>query len=36
MSLYPSPTGVLIGIDLAYNMHSGYGHYFLGAKPLLQ
>ena len=22
MSIYPSPTGVLIGIDLAYNLHS--------------
>ena len=21
MSIYPSPTGVLIGIDLAYNLH---------------
>ena len=36
MSLYPSPTGVLIAIDLAYNMHSAYGSWFEGAKPLLQ
>ena len=36
MSIYPSPTGVLIGIDLAYNLHSGYGNYIPGLKPLLQ
>lgn len=36
MSLYPSPTGVLIGVDLAYNVQSGFGNYFPGAKPLLQ
>ncbi len=36
MSLYPSPTGALIAIDLAYNMHSAYGSWFEGAKPLLQ
>ncbi|GAA94310.1 uncharacterized protein L969DRAFT_90018 [Mixia osmundae IAM 14324] len=35
-SIYPSPTGVLIAIDLAYNMYSAYGHYFPGMKPLLQ
>ena len=35
MSLYPSPTGALIGIDLAYNIHSAYGNYFPGVKPLL-
>ena len=35
-SIYPSPSGVLIGIDLAYNMHSAYGSYIPGAKPLLQ
>jgi pre-mRNA-processing factor 8 len=32
MSIYPSPTGCIIAIDLAYNLHSGYGNYFLGAK----
>lgn len=26
MSIYPSPTGVLIGIDLAYNLHRLGGH----------
>ena len=36
MSIYPSPTGVLIGIDLAYNLHSAYGNYFPKLKPLLQ
>lgn len=36
MSIYPSPTGVLIGIDLAYNLHSGFGNWFPGMKPLLQ
>jgi hypothetical protein len=35
-NLYPSPTGLLMGIDLAYNMHSGYGNYFPGSKLLLQ
>ena len=36
MSLYPSPTGVLITLDLAYNLSSGYGNWFPGGKPLLQ
>lgn len=36
MSLYPSPTGALIGIDLAYNLHSAYGNWFPGMKPLIQ
>ena len=36
MSLYPSPTGVLIGVDLAYNLYSGFGNWFPGSKPLLQ
>ena len=30
------PTGVLLGIDLAYNMYSGFGHYIPGAKNVLQ
>ena len=34
--VYPSPCGVLLAIDLAYNLHSGYGNYFPGLKPLLQ
>jgi len=36
MSLYPSPTGVLIGLDLAYNVQSGFGNWAPGFKPLLQ
>ena len=36
MSLYPSPTGVLLGIDLAYNVQSGFGNWFPGSKPLIQ
>lgn len=36
MSIYPSPTGVLMGLDLAYNLYSGYGNWFPGAKPLIQ
>ena len=35
-SLYPSPTGCLLGFDLAYNVYSGYGNWFPGAKPLIQ
>ncbi|KAF5758933.1 hypothetical protein HanXRQr2_Chr16g0735171 [Helianthus annuus] len=35
MSIYPSPTGVMIGLDLAYNLHSVFGNWFLGSKPLL-
>ena len=36
MSIYPSPTGVMIGIDLAYNLHAAYGNWFPGCKPLMQ
>ena len=36
MSIYPSPTGVLIALDLAYNLHSAYGNWFPGSKPLIQ
>jgi len=36
MSIYPSPTGALIAIDLAYNLHSAYGNWFPGMKPLIQ
>ncbi|KAF9623950.1 hypothetical protein IFM89_006677 [Coptis chinensis] len=35
MSIYPSPTEVVIGIDLAYNLHSALGNWFPGSKPLL-
>ncbi|KAH9900427.1 pre-mRNA processing splicing factor 8 [Xylariomycetidae sp. FL2044] len=36
MSIYPSATGLMIGIDLAYNMYSAYGQYFPGLKTLVQ
>ncbi|KND02430.1 pre-mRNA-processing-splicing factor 8 [Spizellomyces punctatus DAOM BR117] len=36
MSIYPSPTGVMVGIDLAYSLHSAYGNWFPGMKPLVQ
>jgi len=36
MSIYPSPTGALLAVDLAYNLYSGFGNWFPGAKPLLQ
>ena len=36
MSIYPSPTGCMVGIDLAYNLHSAYGNWFPGMKPLMQ
>lgn len=36
MSIYPSPSGVLVGIDLAYNLHSGFGNWIPGLKPLMQ
>ncbi|KAK5122969.1 Pre-mRNA-processing-splicing factor 8 [Meristemomyces frigidus] len=36
MSIYPSATGLMIGIDLAYNLYSSYGQYFPGLKQLVQ
>ncbi|EMD31667.1 hypothetical protein CERSUDRAFT_69165 [Gelatoporia subvermispora B] len=36
MSIYPSRTGVMIGMDLAYNSWSAYGNWFPGLKPLIQ
>merc|ERR1712127_1066851 len=36
MSLYPSPSGVLIAFDCAYNLHSAFGNWFPGVKVLLQ
>ncbi|ELT98780.1 hypothetical protein CAPTEDRAFT_151544 [Capitella teleta] len=36
MSIYPSPTGLLMAIDLAYNLHSAFGNWFPGCKPLIQ
>lgn len=35
MSLYPCPTGAIVAIDLAYNLHSAYGNWFPGLKPLM-
>lgn len=35
MSIYPSPYGGLFAVDLAYNLHSGFGYWFPGGKPLL-
>lgn len=35
ISIYPSPTGTLIAIDLAYNMHSAFGNWFPGSKALM-
>ena len=29
-SLYPSPTGLVIAFDLAYNCHSAFGNFFPG------
>ncbi|KAI9041213.1 U4/U6-U5 snRNP complex subunit PRP8 [Aspergillus affinis] len=36
MSIYPSATGLMIGVDLAYNLYSAYGQYFPGLKTLIQ
>ncbi|KAI0564470.1 pre-mRNA processing 8 protein PRP8 [Gracilaria domingensis] len=36
MSIYPSPTGLLIAFDLAYNLYSGFGCWIPGMKPLIQ
>ncbi|KAJ1335218.1 pre-mRNA-processing factor 8 [Microdochium nivale] len=36
MSIYPSATGLMVGIDLAYNLYSAYGQYFPGLKVLIQ
>ncbi|TIA88345.1 hypothetical protein E3P99_02619 [Wallemia hederae] len=35
-SMYPSPTGCMVGIDLAYNLYTSYGNWFPGLKPLMQ
>ncbi|KAJ6244791.1 intein-containing pre-mRNA-processing-splicing factor 8 precursor [Anaeramoeba flamelloides] len=35
MSVYPSPTGILLGVDLAYNIHSAFGNWIPGMKPLI-
>ncbi|OAF70592.1 Splicing factor Prp8 [Intoshia linei] len=36
MSIYPSPYGALIAVDMAYNLHSAYGNWIPGTKPLIQ
>ncbi|KAF1831393.1 PROCN-domain-containing protein [Decorospora gaudefroyi] len=36
MSIYPSATGLMIAIDLAYGLTSAYGQYFPGLKTLVQ
>ena len=36
MSIYPSATGLMVGIDLAYNLYSAFGQYFPGLKALVQ
>ena len=36
MSIYPSPTGALVSIDMAYNLHSAFGNWFPGSKVLIQ
>ncbi|KAI6185283.1 WD repeat-containing protein 48-like protein [Aphelenchoides besseyi] len=36
MSIYPSPNGVLIAVDLAYNLYSAYGNWIPGMKPLIR
>ena len=33
---HPSPTGVMVDIDLAYNLWSVYGNWFPGMKPLIE
>jgi len=35
-SIYPSATGLMVAIDLAYNLYSAYGMYFPGLKVLMQ
>jgi len=35
MSIYPSPTGAMIGIDICYNLHSAFGNWFPGVKTLV-
>lgn len=35
-SAYPSPTGAMVGVDLAYNVYDVYGNWFNGFKPLMQ
>lgn len=36
MSIYPSPTGVLVAFDLAYSMYSAFGNWIPGSKVLVR
>lgn len=36
MSLYPSSSGCMIVVDLAYNLYSAFGNWFPGVKPLIR
>ncbi|AOW02650.1 uncharacterized protein YALI1_C15021g [Yarrowia lipolytica] len=36
VSVYPSPVGAMVGIDLAYNMYDAYGNWFPGLKQLMR
>ena len=31
----PQIAGVMVGVDLAYNLHSAFGNWFEGVKPLM-
>jgi pre-mRNA-processing factor 8 len=35
-SIYPSPTGMIVAVDLAYNLYGAYGCWYPGLKPLMQ
>ncbi|KAL6928706.1 hypothetical protein ACO0SA_002035 [Hanseniaspora valbyensis] len=35
VSSYPSQTGILVGIDLAYNTYDSFGYWIPGLKPLI-
>lgn len=35
VSSYPSQTGILLGIDLAYNSYDSFGHWIPSLKPLV-
>ncbi|VEU19289.1 DEKNAAC100659 [Brettanomyces naardenensis] len=35
-SVYPSATGALVAVDLAYNMYDAYGNWFPGMKDLMR
>ena len=35
MSIYQAPTGLMVGLDLAYNLHAAYSNFIPGIKPLV-